>query len=113
LVKALEHDASKYKWVAAVQGSTSAATLELATGGDPVMAIGGFNNEGGHLSLAAFEAYVAKGEIHYYIAGSSGGVGGGGDNNADSAITSWVEAHFKAETIGGQTVYDLTSTTSG
>ena len=108
LVKALEVDASKYRWVAAVQGSQSAATLELATSGDAVMAIGGFNNEGGHLTLAAFEADVARGEIHYYISGSSGG----GGNSASSAITAWVEAHFKAETIGGQTVYDLTSRTS-
>jgi len=30
------------RWVAATMGSTSAATYELATGGDPVMAIGGF-----------------------------------------------------------------------
>ena len=107
MVKALDADASKYRWVAAVQGSQSAATLELATSGDAVMAIGGFNNEGGHLTLAAFEAYVARGEIHYYISGSSGG----GGNSASSAITAWVEAHFKAETIGGQTVYDLTSRT--
>ncbi|MGO8863737.1 MAG: glycosyltransferase family 39 protein [Acidimicrobiales bacterium] len=108
LVKALEADASTYKWVAAVEGSQSAASLELATSGDAVMAIGGFNDEGGRLSLAGFEAYVARGEIHYYIGGSSGG---GGDS-PDSVISAWVKAHFKAETIGGQTVYDLTSRTS-
>jgi 4-amino-4-deoxy-L-arabinose transferase-like glycosyltransferase len=110
LVKALEVDASAYKWVAAVEGSQSAASLELATSGHAVMAIGGFNNEGGNLSLAAFKAYVAQGEIHYYIGGSSGG--GGGGEGGDSAIAAWVKAHFKAVTIGGQTVYDLTSRTS-
>ncbi len=31
-----------------------------------------------------------------------------GGGNASAGITSWVQAHFKAETIGGQTVYDLT-----
>jgi 4-amino-4-deoxy-L-arabinose transferase-like glycosyltransferase len=108
LVKALESDASHYKWVAAVQGSQSAAALELATSGDAVMAIGGFNNQGGNLSLAAFEAYVAKGDIHYYISGSSGG----GVGNASSAIATWVKAHFTSTTIGGETVYDLTSTTA-
>jgi hypothetical protein len=106
LKQALEADASRYRWVAATSGSQSAASLELATGGAPVMAIGGFDNEGGHLSLAAFERYVAQGDIHYYIASrGAGGPGGGGSTNA---ITSWVESHYRAVTIGGQTVYDLT-----
>jgi hypothetical protein len=122
------------------------------------MAIGGFNNEGGNLTLAQFKQYVARGEIHYYIATSNGGGGGGpvqatagaaigvrhsgggarrtgslpsaGTSGArpagggagarpggapgglggssSSAITSWVKAHFKSVTVGGQTVYDLT-----
>jgi hypothetical protein len=73
------------------------------------MAIGGFNNEGGNLSLAAFEKYVADGDIHYYIAGSSGAGGGG---NSDSAISAWVKSHFTSKTVGGETVYDLTAGTS-
>ncbi len=111
LTKALKTNASAYRWVAATLGSQSAATLELATGGDPVMAIGGFNGEGGNITLAQFEALVNKGDIHYFIAsGGGGGVGGpGGTTNSDSAITSWVEAHFTAKTVGGQTIYDLTS----
>jgi 4-amino-4-deoxy-L-arabinose transferase-like glycosyltransferase len=165
LVKALESDAGHYRWVAAVSGSQSAASLELATGGEPVMAIGGFDNEGGNLTLAQFKQYVARGEIHYYIASAVGGGGGGlnqagaggspaaggfpgarttggsrpggttagfpgagttgrhfgsgaagggpgGASNSSSAITSWVKAHYKAVTIGGQTVYDLTQATS-
>ena len=51
-----------------------------------------------------------KGEIHYFIASGTGGGGGpGGGANSDSAISGWVEAHFTARTIGGQTVYDLTA----
>jgi 4-amino-4-deoxy-L-arabinose transferase-like glycosyltransferase len=76
LVKALDADAGSFRWVAATSGSQSAASLELASGGEPVMAIGGFNNEGGNLSLKAFEHYVALGDIHYYIA-SAGAVGAG------------------------------------
>jgi hypothetical protein len=81
------------------------------------MAIGGFNNEGGNLSLAAFEKYVDAGDVHYYISGSSGGSGGpggigGGGGNSDSEITAWVKAHFTSETVGGETVYDLTSASS-
>jgi len=108
LAKLLEHNAAHFKWVAAVDGSQSAASLELATSGDAVMAIGGFNNEGGNLSLAAFEKYVDAGDIHYYIGGSSGGMGG----SSDSEITAWVKAHFTSETVGGETVYDLTSASS-
>ncbi len=110
LTKALKANAGAYRWVAATFGSQSAATLELATGGDPVMAIGGFNGEGGNITLAQFEALVSKGDIHYFIASGGGGAGGpGGTTNADSAITSWVKAHFTAETVGGQTIYDLTA----
>ena len=43
LAKLLEQDAAGVdKWVAATEGSTAAAPLELATG-DAVMSIGGFN----------------------------------------------------------------------
>ena len=109
LAKALEQDSGRYRWVAATDGSQSAASFELATGGDPVMAIGGFNGNGGDLTLSAFEQYVAKGEIHYYVVSGGGGGGpGGGASSNSSAITSWVEQHFKSETIGGQTVYNLT-----
>ncbi|HYB28062.1 MAG TPA: glycosyltransferase family 39 protein [Solirubrobacteraceae bacterium] len=110
LIKALEQNASHYRWVAAVSGSQSAASLELATGGDPVMAIGGFNNNGGLLTLSQFKRYVAAGDIHYYIAG--GDQGGPGGSGSTSAITQWVEQHFKSETVGGQTVYDLTQAKS-
>ena len=112
LVTALKSGASGYRWAAATSGSQSAASLELATGGVPVMAIGGFNGQGGNLSLAQFEAYVKAGDIHYYIAsgggGGFGGAGGGPGGSSTSAITSWVKSHYRAETIGGQTVYDLT-----
>ena len=37
---------------------------------------------------------------------------GGGSGDA-SQITSWVEAHFKSETVGGTTVYDLSSPKAG
>jgi hypothetical protein len=103
---ALHKDASSYRWVAATSGSNSAASLELATD-DPVMAIGGFNNQAEKLNLSTFEGYVNAGEIHYYIAG--GGNTGPGGGNSDKEISKWVEANFKSETIGGQTVYNLSS----
>ena len=104
LVKLLEQDASSYKWVAATEGSEEAAPLELATG-DAVMAIGGFNGTDPWPTLAVFKELVANREIHYYVGQGSESFGGG---RGSSAIASWVAAHFKKETIGGQTVYDLT-----
>lgn len=59
LVKLLERGASGYRWVAATEGSQQAAPLELATGGDPVMAIGGFNSTDPAPTLAEFKAMVA------------------------------------------------------
>ena len=94
------------RWAAAADGSQSAATLELATGGKAVMAIGGFTGTDPAPTLAQFKAYVAAGDITYYIAGGQGG-GPSGASGAASQITSWVEAHYKATTIGGETVYVL------
>jgi 4-amino-4-deoxy-L-arabinose transferase-like glycosyltransferase len=106
LVALLADDVSSYRWVAAVVGANSAAGLQLATGG-PVMAIGGFNGTDPAPSLAEFEADVAAGEIHYFVAGGGGGPAAGGSAGSD-AIASWVERTFSATTVGGVTVYDLT-----
>ena len=115
---ALQAGASKYKWVAAAVGSNSAAGYQLASG-DPVMAIGGFNGTDPTPTLAQFKALVAQGTIHYFIA-SGGGFGGGGFGGGASAtssdssqITSWVEATFTAHTVGGTTLYDLSTGATG
>ena len=69
------------------------------------VAIGGFNGTDPWPTLAAFEKLVADHEIHYYVGQGSESFGGG---RGSSTITSWVAAHFKKETVGGETVYDLT-----
>jgi 4-amino-4-deoxy-L-arabinose transferase-like glycosyltransferase len=108
LAEFLERDSSRYRWIAATSGSTSAAGIELATGGKAVMAIGGFNGNGGELTLAQFERYVDNGEIHYYI-DTGGGFGGfgGRSSSSTSEISTWVSSHFKSKTIDGVTVYVL------
>jgi 4-amino-4-deoxy-L-arabinose transferase-like glycosyltransferase len=109
LVTALQSDAGRFRWVAATVGSNNAAGYQLATG-DPVMAIGGFNGTDPAPTLAQFEAYVAAGDIHYFIAG--GQFQGNGGSRNPSEITAWVQAHFTARTVGGTTVYDLTGGSS-
>jgi hypothetical protein len=103
LVKALEKTTTR--WAAAVEGAQSAATLELATGGKAVMAMGGFTGSDPAPTLAEFEAWAKAGDITYYIAGGQGGGPGGG--GSESQITAWVEAHYKSTTIGGEKVYVL------
>lgn len=105
LVAALKKTTTR--WAAAVDGSQSAASLELVSGGQAVMAIGGFTGSDPAPTLAQFKAYVAAGDITYYIAGGGMGGGPGGGTGSASQITSWVEAHFKSVKIGGQTVYVL------
>jgi len=105
LVKLLRKNAADYRWVAAAVGANSAAGVQLAAD-DPVMAIGGFNGTDPTPTLVQFESYVGADEIHYYLAGS-GGAGGPGGSSSSEAIASWVEAHFRAESVGGVAVYDL------
>jgi 4-amino-4-deoxy-L-arabinose transferase-like glycosyltransferase len=100
------------RWAAATDGSQTAASLELATGGKAVMAIGGFTGSDPAPTLAQFKAYVAAGDITYFIVGGQGGgqgggPGGGSGSGTSSQITSWVEAHYTSTTIGGETVYLL------
>lgn len=101
----LMKNSTNYRWAAAAIGSQSAGSLELSTGAS-VMAIGGFTGSDNSPTLAQFEQYVANGDIHYFIAGGHGGPGG--DSGVGSQITSWVEQHYTATTVGGTTVYDLT-----
>jgi 4-amino-4-deoxy-L-arabinose transferase-like glycosyltransferase len=107
LVALLQKNTSTYTWVAATVGANSAAGVQLASG-EPVMAIGGFNGTDPWPTLAVFEADVAAGKIHYFLAGNSGAPGGAGSSGSSTAIASWVAAHFTAKTVGGVTVYDLT-----
>ena len=108
---------SGYRWAAATSSSMTAAPLELATG-KAVMALGGFTGSDNAITLARFKQLVAAGKIHYYVAGGGGPGGGGGGgfgggfggSTSDvSAIASWVESTFTAQTVGGTTVYDLSA----
>jgi 4-amino-4-deoxy-L-arabinose transferase-like glycosyltransferase len=107
LVTLLQQNASSYTWVAAAVGSNSAAGVQLAAG-RPVMAIGGFNGTDPAPTLAQFKSLVAAGKIHYFIAGG----GRGGASSSGSAIAGWVATAFTSQTIGGTTLYDLTTPAS-
>ncbi|MFA5884114.1 MAG: glycosyltransferase family 39 protein [Acidimicrobiia bacterium] len=107
----LENGSDGYRWVAAAVGANNAASYQLA-GGEPIMAIGGFNGSDPAPSLAQFQAFVADGEVHYFIGG--GGFGGpGGANSASTDIATWVADNFESRTVDGVTIYDLTQPLTG
>jgi 4-amino-4-deoxy-L-arabinose transferase-like glycosyltransferase len=104
----LRADADEYTWVAAAIGSQNQASYQLAAQ-KPVMSIGGFNGSDPSPTLAQFQKYVADKRIHYFIGGGGGMGGGMGGSGAASQISSWVQGHFTAKTVGSTTVYDLTA----
>ncbi|MFD0656160.1 mannosyltransferase YkcB-related protein [Thermocatellispora tengchongensis] len=92
-------------------GSNNAAGYQLASG-EPVMAVGGFNGTDPAPTLERFQRYVAAGEIHYFLGGGMGmGRGGAVEGGSDEAarIAEWVRQNFAARTVGGVTVYDLST----
>jgi 4-amino-4-deoxy-L-arabinose transferase-like glycosyltransferase len=94
-------------WSAAINRSSPASSLELATG-TAVMAIGGFTGSDPVPTLSQFQDYVAAHRIGYYILPDSSGHGGFG-RNVHTDISDWVKAHFTPVKVGTDTVYDLTA----
>ena len=89
-------------WIVAVNGSASAAPIQLATG-LPVMTMGGFSGGDASPTLAEFQAYVADGSVRYVIAGADGGAPGG---RGSSDVDAWVTSTCTAVTVGATTLYD-------
>jgi 4-amino-4-deoxy-L-arabinose transferase-like glycosyltransferase len=107
LAATLSENASAYTWVAAAVGSQNAAGYQLATE-LPVMAIGGFNGSDPSPTLAEFQAYVAAGRVHWFIASGTGMRSDSG-SDASSEIAAWVEATFPSTMVDGVTLYDLSA----
>jgi 4-amino-4-deoxy-L-arabinose transferase-like glycosyltransferase len=104
LAKLLRSDTTS-TWAAATVSAQAAAPLELATGRS-VIAIGGFSGSDDAPTLARFKTLVSAGAVHWFV---GGGGGPGGQTGSATAIATWVAATFTATTVGGQTVYDLTT----
>ena len=115
LVKYLLANRGQATWIAAVEGSMNAGSLEL-TSGQPVMAMGGFLGSDPTPTLSQFQSLVAQGKVRYLLVQSDGGalggraIGGGATGGTVAQVVSWAEAHGKVVTISGVsgfTVYDL------
>ncbi|GLI01255.1 hypothetical protein Pa4123_65310 [Phytohabitans aurantiacus] len=101
----LEANSDQYTWVAATVGSNNAAGLQLGTG-LPVMAVGGFNGSDPSPTLEQFKQYVAEGKIHYFVGGNGFRANGGSQDSQE--IAAWVADTYTAQTVGAQTIYNLT-----
>ncbi|HET6710117.1 glycosyltransferase family 39 protein, partial [Amycolatopsis sp.] len=108
LTALLQQDASHYTWTAATVLSNAAAGYQLASGA-PVLAVGGFNGTDPYPTLAQFQQYVANGQIHYFL-GEGMSMQGNSGSDAAQQIAEWVADHYRASTVDGVTVYDLTAT---
>ncbi len=107
----VEH-AGTARWIVAVSGSGSAATIQLATG-LPVMAMGGFNGSDAAPTAEQLQAYVASGELRYVLLGSGGGGGPGGASTGDR--DTWVTSACTAVDTGASsgTLYDCSGVAGG
>lgn len=106
VVAVLRADAGQFRWAAATVASLGAADVQLAAD-VPVMPIGGFAGGDPAPTLAAFQEYVAHGDIHWFLAR-----GPGRDRERDSEgarITRWVRDTFTPVQFGDVTLYDLTA----
>lgn len=97
-------EATGTAWSAAINRSSTAAGLELATG-TSVMAIGGFSGIDPTPTLAQFQADVAEHRVGYYVSADT--LGWSAHSHAD--IARWVAANFRATRVGKATVYDLSA----
>ncbi|KZM73641.1 ArnT family glycosyltransferase [Nocardia terpenica] len=112
---------SRGTWSAAVERSSVAAALELATR-TPVIAIGGFATVDPVPSLDRFQEMVGSGQVSYYLAQELrlppgwrvGGPEAGPPRTepwtaaGHRDIADWVTTHFTATHVGNVAVYDLT-----
>ena len=114
LIAFLEAHRDGATWLAAVPGSSAAAEIILATGGTPVMAMGGFTGSDPAPTVAQLEQYVKQGKLHYVLTGGGGGFRGGGGTVA--SVTTWVKQNctvVPASAYGGSKAAASTGTAAG
>lgn len=99
-----QHDA---RFVLATASAQEAAPIIIATG-LPVMSLGGFSGSDRTLTVAAFEARVAAGDVRYVLVGAfGGGAGGGGGFGVRNEVISWARdacAPITTGVLAGQIV---------
>ncbi|WP_248962724.1 ArnT family glycosyltransferase [Sphaerisporangium perillae] len=90
MISYLEKNQGDATWLLAVSSAQSASSVILSTGGEPVIAMGGFTGSDPAMTVAKLEQYVSSGQLKYILLG--GGMGGP-DRGGDNEITTWVQAN--------------------
>jgi 4-amino-4-deoxy-L-arabinose transferase-like glycosyltransferase len=126
LVDYLVANQGSARWIVAVNGSQSAAAIQLAAQ-QPVMSMGGFNGTDDAPTLQQLQAYVASGEIRYVLLGGGAGPGGfgagpgggargfgggpgrlgGGTQSGSQGVSTWVASRCVAVSVDGSTTTGL------
>jgi 4-amino-4-deoxy-L-arabinose transferase-like glycosyltransferase len=111
LISYLEANKGDATWLVAVASSNEAAPIQLATG-DAVMAVGGFNGSDNALSVEELQAYVASGQLRYFLVSGGGfgspGIARGATGSSDATVLTWVVGHGTlVDQVGGGQLYDL------
>ncbi len=93
LLAYLEDHRASTKYLVAVEGSSSAVPIILATG-DPVMAIGGYRQRDPVPTVAQFAAMVASDQVHYAL------IEGGQSTSGESTSTTVGSPATASDTAG-------------
>ena len=98
------HRVDGTRYLVATFGAQAAAQLIVASGGESVLPIGGFDGQDAVPTLAGFEKLADDGALRYVlVSGSAGGTPGATNGNGESTTTSaqiraWVLANCTAVT---------------
>lgn len=103
VVALVGHDASQYRWAAAIPKAQGAAAYELQSG-VPVLAMGGYRGSDPFPTIAELASLVAHHQIHYVLDVHHSG------HTKD--VMTWVRHHFVSTTLSGVAVYDMTRATT-
>ncbi|MEV5409013.1 glycosyltransferase family 39 protein [Thermopolyspora sp. NPDC052614] len=111
LIAYLRANRGDARWLVAVGSAQSASSIILATGGEPVIAMGGFTGGDPAMTVEKLKGYAASGELRYVLVGG----GRGGPDRGGDEVTEWIEANgtrVDAADYGGtddtgQTLYRL------
>ncbi|MFT3799407.1 ArnT family glycosyltransferase [Microbacterium sp.] len=92
----LEEHRDGATYLVAAFGAQQAAGIIIASGGAPVLPIGGFNSRDPVPTLAAFEQLVADGQLRYVLVSSGALRRDDGAQSASAQIRAWVLENCRA-----------------
>jgi hypothetical protein len=124
LLAYLEAHRGSAKYLFATANTVAAAPYIIATG-QSVMALGGFTGSDQILTVSQLKTLIREGQVNYFVfsdsiaASGSGGSGGpagsegAGSGFGNTELVQWVEAHGTKLTVGGTTMYYVSSAAVG